>query len=166
MQNRSITNILHDLLVTSIELAGSIYWELLMVWQRTHELTWSAISLFVVGQYMLVWALSSILVMHGWPLWHICKHFDLNTVGMKNVSFHIMQQCFMARSSFSYQEGLRILGRCLLCSGQPFNICWMRSWIMFSSWVALWICCTCTVVRCGISSGDTYWGCLWNAGKS
>ena len=113
---------------------------------------WSATFLFMVGQYLLVWALNCILVMHGWPLWSVCKNFDLITSGMKNLPSHVMQECSLARSSFSCQKGFRIMGRLLQCSGQPSNIFWMKDWSVWSPWVAIWICSKYDLVRCRVSS--------------
>ena len=120
-------------------MAGSCYCELHIVWQGTHDWTWSAMSLFMVGCYMLVQTLSSILVMPGWPLWSVYKHFDLNNAGVKKLTFHAMQKCSMARSSLICQKSLRITCRLLQCSGQPLTIFWMRILSVFSAWVAFWI---------------------------
>ena len=142
--------------VFPLEMADSFCWELLMVWQGTFDWAWIAMSVFVVGYYMLVRALSWILMVCGWPLWIVCKYFDLNTAGMKSLPFHVMQECSMVISSFSCQKGINIMGRLVQCSGQPFNY-----WSVLSPWVAFWICCTGPPVRCGVSSGVTYSGCFW-----
>ena len=83
-----------------LQLLVSFIWNYLW-FIKEHDWTWSEISLFMMGQYMLVQVVTCILMMPGWSLWNICKHFDLNIEGMKNLPFHVMQEYSMTRSSFS-----------------------------------------------------------------
>ena len=115
---------------TFIRMAGSFCYPLLRVWQGTHDWTWLAISLLMVDQDMLVWAVSNLnnVLM---TMWSACKQFDLNIAGMKNLHSHVMQECYMVRSSFSCQKGLRTTGRLL-------GVFWIHS--------------TCTLVWCALTS--------------
>ena len=91
--------------------------------------------------HLLVQALSCSLVMPGWPLWSVCKHFNLNTASIKYLPFHMMHECSMARQSFSVQANLPTFVEwglmCLVSLGCPFDLPYMHS-VQGVRWVNGW----------------------------
>ena len=68
----------------------------------------------------------------------------------------------MARSSFSFQKGLKIMGRLLLCSRPLSNICWIKELeclILFSSLLDL------LYMYSGQMWGEFLWYILWISGE-
>ena len=115
---------------------------------------------FMVGQYMLVLSLNCILVLPGY-LYRVFVNTLTLILQVWRAYLSMWCRSVLWQDHLSAaRKGLKMLDRLLLCFGQPSNICWKRNWSVLSPWVAFWISSKCTLIRCGVSPGDTYSGSL------